>query len=289
MELTMNELYHYTTIEAVNSIIRDNGITLWATRYDYLNDKSEFIHGVDTINKCLSEFEETEKINEVERISQYADTLGKEMKKLYSEKEIGFYTISLSEEGNSLPMWNTYSKNCNGIALCFNSNLIKECIENFSSIKPLPPYENLLKKIKYTHEDVLEIIKNQYHLLKSNSKQSSIGNYINLLNFLAICIKNKCFEYEKEWRIIIKDDDYTVEGNKNLTKGCTFQTQFRVKNGMLIPYKEISFPKEALTRIMVGPTHNFEQSQKSLKLFLSSKGIDVSKVEILKSVLPFRI
>ena len=55
----MSILYHYTTIDALQKILEDNGkIQFLATRYDYLNDKGELELGIDLLNKCLIEIEE---------------------------------------------------------------------------------------------------------------------------------------------------------------------------------------------------------------------------------------
>lgn len=54
-------LYHYTTIPALKSILRDaetrGQICFWATRYDCFADEEEFKLGVETIRKLLHEVE----------------------------------------------------------------------------------------------------------------------------------------------------------------------------------------------------------------------------------------
>lgn len=41
--------YHYTNMQAFLGIVNSNHITMWATHYNYLNDKEEIKRGIDLI------------------------------------------------------------------------------------------------------------------------------------------------------------------------------------------------------------------------------------------------
>lgn len=54
-------LYHYTTLPAFKSILRDaktkEQMCFWATRYDCFADENEYRLGVETIQRLLPEIE----------------------------------------------------------------------------------------------------------------------------------------------------------------------------------------------------------------------------------------
>ena len=60
----------------------------------------------------------------------------------------------------------------------------------------------------------------------------------------------------------------------------------RVKNGSLIPYKELPIPVNFITGIIVGPTSNPNLQCEALKVFLKEMGLD--RIEVRMSEVPFR-
>ena len=55
-------LYHYTSLDALKSILgdakTDKGLCFWATRFDYFGDTDEYLLGIDTIGRLLPRLEE---------------------------------------------------------------------------------------------------------------------------------------------------------------------------------------------------------------------------------------
>lgn len=280
----MSILYHYTTIDALQKILEDNGkIQFLATRYDYLNDKGELELGIDLLNKCLIEIEEKLNIDTSLRLSRHSKTVGEQLKHLYEIENAGLYTLSFSENADSLPMWRMYGSDCNGIVIGLDTNSLLDRVRE----KEFQQYEIKYRPMMYLKKEVKKEIELAYEkILGSYTGATTYGlenEYSNIVHQLCINIKSKHYKYEREWRITLFDWDVPREGQ---TPQIT--TEYRIRNGIMIPCKKLSFPSSALKKIVVGPTHNFEQSKKSLKMFLESKKINLSNIKIEQSKILYR-
>ena len=60
------------------------------------------------------------------------------------------------------------------------------------------------------------------------------------------------------------------------------------KNGLLIPYVDINFSKEALKQITASPTLNFIEVEANLKNALQIYGYDKNSVTLCPSSIPVR-
>lgn len=64
--------------------------------------------------------------------------------------------------------------------------------------------------------------------------------------------------------------------------------KYRVRNGYITPYVEIRVPKEALKKIVVGPTNNKMLTVQSIYHFLQINGYDINKIDVVSSKIPYR-
>lgn len=277
----MDTLYHYTTIDAFLNMLKDeNEIHFWATRYDYLNDGEEFRKGIELLNKFIPEIEQEFKIEGDKKISDYIQNLGKELEYYYKVGNAGFYVTSLSEKSDDLPMWRMYGSDCNGIAIGLDFQTIYKAFDITETIG-----QEKLRKVFYEGQEHIEKeIRKIYELWQTLDIQDGkelLNEYANAVNLLCIYIKSRYFEYEKEWRIALYDWDIKPDDIK-LTK-WNKPTKFRIKDGVIIPYKKITLTVDAIKSITLGPTYNIDRSKDSLEMFLKSKKIDVNKVIIRKS------
>ena len=64
--------------------------------------------------------------------------------------------------------------------------------------------------------------------------------------------------------------------------------KYRVRNGYIAPYVEIRVPKEALKKIVVGPTNNKMLTVQSIYHFLQINGYDINKIDVVSSKIPYR-
>ena len=94
---------------------------------------------------------------------------------------------------------------------------------------------------------------------------------------LTTCLgaKNEAYKHERETRGVVCCD------NASLVK-------YRVRNGYIAPYVEIRVPKEALKKIVVGPTNNKVLTMQSIYHFLQINGYDINKIDVVSSKIPYR-
>lgn len=108
---------------------------------------------------------------------------------------------------------------------------------------------------------------------------------------IAPYLKNSSYAYEKEVRLF---DHVIMSGDADdiLAKAeiIPFDKKYdkieppkvRVRNGSLIPYKEIPIPVDFITKIIVGPTLNPQLQYEALKVFLKEVGQERIKVGMSK-------
>ena len=280
----MDTLYHYTTIDALLNMVNTDGkINFWATRYDYLNDGEEFKKGIKVLNTIFPKIEEKFKTEKEKRISSYITDLGNELEKNYKLGNAGFYVVSLSEEKDSLPMWRMYGNDCNGIALGLDFDTVHNEYDKTEAAE-----KERFRNVFYEGDKNIEhTIKNIYELWQTYEVQKGIeliNDYANIVNLLCIYIKSHHFAYEKEWRITLYDWDIKPEDIEEMHYK---PIKFRSKNGIIIPYKEISLTTSAIKSITLGPGYDLHRSEASLKMFLKSRNIDIDKVIINQSSVPY--
>ena len=91
---------------------------------------------------------------------------------------------------------------------------------------------------------------------------------INLLN----SIKEEYYRYEEEFRIYNGAEPDSVK--------------FRERKGVLIPYIEMWFPKQALSEIIIGPANKEELTSASITQLLKYR--NYNNVLVTKSEMQFR-
>ncbi|MBU5489267.1 DUF2971 domain-containing protein [Butyricicoccus intestinisimiae] len=293
MDSTDNTVYHYTSPSGLLGIV-DNGedsknAKLWFTRWDSLNDKNERYD----IQEVLKEYKELkgDDIREEfqDAIQELIDTEVDEWElsaepvtidaneRIVSEMDSkNVYICSFSTDGDSLPMWNYYSKSSRYEGYALGIDFVKwENIEN--------PYGYMLNKyqIIYQEEDKrkkldeillkceqsLEIFKKRRD--PEDVKPEDIERVKRDLSLsiaeLQFCFKDEHFSHEKEVRVILR-----IPKDKDISNGLP--TKYWTGNGYIIPYVEASVPKEAITSVTVGPLLEKELAEKNVKEMMESRG-----------------
>lgn len=302
-------VYHYTTVNSLLGMLsecsaKEPYIIMWATHASYLNDKTEYKYGKKVCLDTIIEIEKELNIPECKRLSNIYcnDDLnnGIELYDFFSSTcpstHGGIpYIISLSRSNDALPMWNTYTKKGNGIAIGFDEDLL--CKNNcaFGEIMPfaLPMLEEKyeIKECIYdtSHNSFISIREDyqKKYLELQKINESVADDKINgtkviafLLHFykdFAPYIKDKAYEYEHEVRLVAKD------------KG---EIYFRESNGMIVPYVKVKIPLECIKEIIIGPTMEASRTRDSLIMLLYNKGMrnihSDSKKIIKISTAPYR-
>ena len=264
----MSMLYHYTTIEALFSIIEQMTIQsdidesgqkkehwvlpLRATHIGFLNDSTEG----NLLPCALAEMNVSQKA-----VKSAVLQNGKQ------------YVLSFSKKKDDLNMWRSYSDDGFGVMLGFDRDgiekRIRELYENDNPMSSAMPVVDC----EYIDDNEISV------KLASNTDLEEFqknGNILALSRVLENSLKYKhpCFHDEGETRIIIVG---------------ALQEKFRVRERSIIPYQEIKIPVTLLKEIWFGPKADFERNRFSVANMLKNKLGEVYMKHILfeRSELPY--
>lgn len=274
--------YHYTSIDTLEKILTESVnkdvFILRGTHNEYLNDYQELNLAIKLIMNVAKKFEEEGKDIKGKKLSENLDH--NNWKRIMNLLGLlnGPYITSFSENSDSLPMWNMYGNNGNGVAL------------GFQKITPLhlDNERTRWKKCFYDTESFKDLFTENFQIIYDNVNING-GNLavdgklaLNELAFIFGTLKHKAFEFEKEWRLMKQ-----VNIERNAIK-------FRPSNGILKPFIENKFSKSDLKKIVLGPCADKELSKRSVQMLLQKAGFPINKkdenfVEVLISEAPYRI
>lgn len=240
-----NSLYHYTTLEGFHCMINNNTpnkLRFHATHIRYLNDMSEYVYYQNLLWVSLQK--KSKKITKDE-FQEFVSSC-----ELFSDP----FVVSLTEQGDYLPMWHMYSKNATGVVLEFDKEKLTESLGNFERIGKCH-YEETI-----TDESLLNDYTNAIRKMNICDK-----NIFNVMDLYKLNIKNNMvlhkspdYIYEKEWRIYSRSQIIHT----------------KVSNGQIKPYVEIELPIDCLKSIKIGPCMpNKEQELQAIKFLLSTKAM----------------
>lgn len=257
-------IYHYTGVEGLHGILKDNQIR--ATSYRFMSDPQEFNYGFDLFSELFpknsSDAFFTEIIKQWQPVYDY-DVL---------------FLASFSKDGDSLGQWRGYAGLHSGYSLGFSveglksaeeTRLIDCCynkqqqIEEITNIinKYLPTARLIISSIDHNPVDLLA--------LAAEAQKELVSLFPRL--------KDKAFDKEEEWRLVVGP----LSGNDS--RIC-----YRTKERVIIPYFIIDYRDKGLPikKIIVGPGPHKQRGVKSLHQMLAVKKI--SGVEVIPSKVPFR-
>jgi hypothetical protein len=278
-----NTVYHYTSLETFAKIINDatnENLKFRATHIDFLNDFTEHTIAISLLKEKLIEYDNC---LDKKDSKDFQTKLNDKRMSFFRYEEIDDlypYIISFSECWDSLPMWKTYGNKSKGIALGFDKYKLSQ-IQEFK-------FEKCVYNSNEYEEYLNQNIKQFHSCLHINSYSIGFisGSESELLNqhykYLPI-LKNKSYNYEDEYRLIIPSKFDEIEHIK-----------FQASETLLKPYKEVLIPFEYLTEIVLGPALNLEKLKTSLGSFLYQKNKLISldkddgKIQLKKSSIPFR-
>lgn len=242
-------VFQYTTWQALfNGIIRsmeddDNKVHVFSTNCQYLNDPKEVETGEQYVNMALEGF---------------FGNSGESSDEDFRHRNAIFMT-SFSENENSLPMWNMYGKNGNGVSIGFDLELL------------LKYSKGEIKRCLYDTELNRALFQNTFSMRKVENILNSGDRFQQYLMTLMDFTKKGCYEYEKEIR---------------LSRQVLESPEYRLSENYIVPYIDNIYPKEVVKKIIIGPCNDFERSTKSLQGWLCKIGMD--HVQVTYSMLPYR-
>lgn len=246
----------------------------------------------------------------IKQLCQNNETLIK-----YVERELGLskigkwtelvhkYTISFSMNGDSLEMWNYYTKgnSIQGYNIGFDIDKLASTIQieilNDGGQQTPRNYDKHLVlfqgKVIYDKKRQLELIESifnkfysRYVELGDEQMLPIVANYmVNKAMDYGLFFKSKEFEVEDEYRFIFST--YLLEGKDNSEKGIPCKEKFRIHGGCIIPYQKCLFDVDSILGVTFSPSLFNDMTEAGLNRLLEQYGINGDN-RIKKSSIPLR-
>jgi len=280
-------VYHYTSSAGMLGILEETP-TLRLTNVKFLNDSEELVYGINLAKSVLKEVHKELAPAKVQGLL-HQPTVVEDSRYVGDAFELvdvwldaltqlaPFYTASFCQDGNNLRQWMSYCSG-GGYAIGFDRALLKKVMINKGTtfFKDVDYNEkslilkNRLEKIRQASLSYSKLITSLLSgkQIEDLAKDKSYKRYFKHFQVLAIsvskqalCHKNKCFYDETESRLIFSSAK-PVDNLGMFEEGVKFYP----KGSLLIPFVEASFPKEAITEIIIGPMPNQKLAHHSMVL-----------------------
>ena len=196
------QLYHFTKLDVVEKLFMDDA-DLWCTHYRFQNDSMEWLNGLECISGYLRTHGLEEMADEVESLPEKAGCAP--------------WIRSFSQYNDKASMWGMYG-DCKkgGCALGFKRSMLEGLIVA-KGVATSHEYEYYLLPCLYTGvhdvDVVLDYILNvchsdeDEHLCREGCSHELSSRILSRIFFLSLLIKHSSFDYENEWRLVIRKRD----------------------------------------------------------------------------------
>lgn len=265
---TPNQLFHYTDGSGLLGILESS--TLWASDAELMNDSAELLFGaklfLELLEKRLSIVESS---IELERLraevqSQFLDRTSPNL-----NPEFFFYLVSFCHTSDLLSMWRGYSAS-GGFCIEFDKSILLE------SIRCNEHLEVDLLAVRYG-QDAVVILERELDEFLTQTHTDTRSFVWNLTKIFA-GVKDEAFQEEQEYRLIAR------------APACYGpRPEIRVGSRHLLNYRELSFTREAIRSVTVGPGPYQLQSVLALKRRQIPNPADRFHPQILASSIPLRV
>lgn len=268
------DLYHYTSIGSLFSILQNETIRL--TDYRFLNDTQELSYALNWLKDYLAPKAEEEfgkkvltaidnvEHGKIERIKSISD--GSPYMQRYL-CDIHYYILSLSRRYDDLAMWRMYAKD--GCCIKFNSQKLKEFFYGFRGANLEKGLMNLIDgEVEYEIKESTRHAINYFYSIKNE-----LMIYDEILMF-CLLFKSPSFSFEHEYRMGIPFEDQYLGENCSkefLLSGTTIRPQLELKN---FPIRDI------IEEITISPFVTSELTKIGIQELLISKGISPDVVRL---------
>jgi len=290
-------LAHYTSIEVLESIIKNNEV--WFSHPLFMNDISEVKFGLDVaIPLVLNNKEIDHACQSPERITIFKDAFLSFNNSFVNGHVAHTYIFCLSEHiGNNtdglLSMWRGYGSNGNGVAIIFET----------AKISPINEAPFILGKVNYTTRDGLVDIISVIILKFATILQSTYIPDEELhktafvlyerIKLLSLFTKYKGFEEEHEWRLVYvieRDFENILEPRFSYCiglRGIEPKLKFKIEPIQGITGDDLSLT-EIVNQIIIGPSNSSPLAKQTIfRMFKELKKPEMEgKIHI--STIPFR-
>jgi len=275
--------YHYTSPEAFLSILKNRCV--YFTDIRYLNDKKEDVYLIELIRKYIIKNPDRFPMAYSAFNNLLGDSESGEVTSLsevkYKYEKVRKFVFCTCTEYDSLSMWNYYVNNGNyqGYNIGFN---IEKFLNTFDTAEPrtADPFVALYGQILYEEKEqfkeidrILQTIENEY--LSQGLEFARVNLFIYIDRYSPF-FKNPKFAHEKEYRIVIEIGERHLK-NHGFEKcfgenNRKIKYDFRLKQGVVVPFLNVSFNEDAISRITVSPITEFEIAKDGIRELLRVYG-----------------
>ena len=287
----VDELYHYTSIEAFTNIFQSQ--SFWLTEHSYLSDYSEVTHGLQILYELLNGYQNNKFIDYINSKEQQIK-LG-----IVSKFHYHTFVLSLTEEPNSKSQWNEYGDSYTGCCIGLDQRKLCNIISAYKypirfrsdnidiNYDEQALFSKAIYKQKEKHDLLKAIVDKSISIALDNDGDNIlvfqsvfVDMFFTILKLLPL-FKNEDFMEEKEHRLVIQLP-ITIQpdiGNDPKT------VSHRVIRKKVVPYFSyvVSDFNKAVSSLSVGPKYNDVKYEFTLKEFCNRQGID--NISIRKSTL----
>lgn len=260
-------IFHYTSPSGMTSILFDDSekITLWASRFDCLNDISEGTIAEQVFLEVCQELHDDNQISDelYALISKVAPartilvhTTSNHTTRV-TRAECDRFITSFSKNPDSLAMWNYYSKGSKyeGFNLGFEPSFVMGSLNHSFCDKEIVTH---IYPVIYRKEEQKALIRplilklhELYQQGYGESHETSIRYVVsNQLTDWKLIFKREYFQHEEEVRIIT---DVAKRTKDCVPLEPATAIKYRHNCGYFIPYIELKLDKECLTDVNIGP------------------------------------
>lgn len=252
---------HYTSVEVLEKILKPDRLTLWATRYGYLNDPLEYEWGKTFLDGKVADLCDGEEC----------------------DHKTHPYIVSFCGLLDDLNMWRVYGHNGKGVMLMFDRKALTGFCENENIENSKSGIWYHSGYVNYANEsNVKEQVEKT--LSEYRERESDINKADDMMEAIAF-IKRDDYKPEKEFRVttfthdgfffdsekIVTDIEEAFTDADEIAEGV----KFRVAGDMLVPYQEIDFPKECLKGVCLGYDVDIDRIMPALSLLLNQRRYDI--------------
>ena len=270
-------VYHYTDTAGLFGVVKDK--VLWASDVWFMNDAREALYGLEAIERALESFNLP--TGTVSEIRQGALDLLQAIRK---QQELSpSYISCLSFAEDDLSQWRAYGRP-RGFSIGFDTAQLRSLCAP-SPVPDLPTF----RRVEYDEAQQARVvailfntaIKDLSAAPTADQMHALAAGFVNASLVLAPALKHPAFSSEREVRLHV----YRLP---NATSGLLF----RPGAMGIVPYVNIDLKNPGgdeitcIREVVIGPQPNALESQRSVKQFLTHKGLP--NVEVRLSKVPLR-
>lgn len=266
------KIYHYTSAQGALGLLK-NG-KFWATEINFMNDHRELNEGSDIYELVINElaslnikklFNKDKNVvfENTGYMVEFANTLLGMMRKVYSE-HVPINVVSFSTDEDYIRQWMSYCPSNSGYCIEFDKLKLESVLKKINRDTYI---QTVIYSDSETKDTLVSKFKSDLTLLLNNPTPNEevvlekISEFLGSNLAMTASIKPQQFQDEKEIRVV------TFSFQKELS-----MQSYRERNGVIIPYIEIPYPIEAITKIIIGPSSNQELAKKGLEILKFQKG-----------------